>query len=394
MLGIQKPDDWEDGEEEEEDEDEQEEHEEQEEEEEGDGGGGDGSGESGRGDGNGDSDAAEVASIAATEAVDEHLVVGDSDKEEEEDAAPSEPAAGASGGHAKKRQHVENDVSPTLARELDALDTYRSQALNLNRQGASVAAATRESDRARLTRFLVWVNAKYALKSPATLTIFAHSKIGAAAQRYIKELVETHERKYSYAAKLAASFVIAAKFVAAHRTTVQASTTGDTPVAQLSALHNQCRQQAHQQDKFDVGEKPDAWLDWEAVQRARVTAEAAISSAKTDAEKFKFVRDVTVLRLLADQPPDRVGVARTLQLGVTLKRMSDGYELDLSEPGAHKTSAVFGATRTTINDSITPWLDRYIKLADITEGSCASRARRILGQSGRAGRAILVSCAT
>ena len=87
------------------------------------GGGGDGSGEGGGGDGNGDSDAAEVASIAATEAVDEHLVVGDSDKENEEDAAPSEPAAGASGGHAKKRQHVENDVSPTHLQESSTLST-------------------------------------------------------------------------------------------------------------------------------------------------------------------------------------------------------------------------------------------------------------------------------
>ena len=234
-----------------------------------------------------------------------------------------------------------------------------------------MAAATRESDRARLTRFLVWVNAKYALKSPATLTIFAHSKIGAAAQRYIKELVETHERKYSYPAKMAASFVIAAKFVASRRTAISATTRiNETPVAQLSALHSQCRQQAQQEEKFDVGgNKPTAWLDWDAVQRVRVAAETALSSAKTDSEKFKFVRDVTVLRLLADQPPDRVGVVRTLQLGVTLKRKDDdSYELDLSDPGAHKTSAVFGATRTTINASITPLLDRYIKLAKIPDG--------------------------
>ena len=204
-LGIQKPDDWEDGEdgeeggeEGEEEEEEEEEQAEQEEEEEGDGGGGDGSGEGGGGDGDGDSDAVEVASIAATEVVDEHPVVGDGDEEEEDTAAPPEPACGASGGHAKKRQHIEKDVSPTLVRELDALDAHRSAALNLDRQGVSVVTATREADRARLTRFLVWVNATYTLKSPATLSIFAHSKIGAAAQRYIKELVETHERKYSY----------------------------------------------------------------------------------------------------------------------------------------------------------------------------------------------------
>ena len=83
-------------------------------------------------------------------------------------------------------------------------------------------------------------------------------------------------RKYSYAAKLAPSFVIAAKFVAAHRTTVQASTTGDTPVAQLSALHNQCRQQAHQQDKFD-GRAPVCLHQsrWERMGRRRPISNAS-----------------------------------------------------------------------------------------------------------------------
>lgn len=130
-------------------------------------------------------------------------------------------------------------------------------------------------------------------------------------------------------------------------------------------MHRQCRQQARQQDQFDVSGKAE-FLDWEAVQRVRVAAEKALGSAKTKAAKLKLIRDVTILRLLADQPPDRVGVVRTLRLGGSLKRKPDGsYELDLSEPGAHKTSAVFGATRTSINASISPWLDRYITAAEI-----------------------------
>ena len=35
-------------------------------------------------------------------------------------------------------------------------------------------------------------------------------------------------------------------------------------------------------------------------------------------------RDVLILRLLADQPPDRVGVVRSLKLGGCLKRKLDG----------------------------------------------------------------------
>ena len=100
-----------------------------------------------------------------------------------------------------------------------------------------------------------------------------------------------------------------------------------------------------------------------------MAAETALAAAKTDAAKLKLVRDVTVLRLLADQPPDRVGVTRKLKLGATLKRKDDGsYDLDLSEPGSHKTAAIFGATRTTLNACITPWLDRYSRLFDIRDG--------------------------
>ena len=176
-----------------------------------------------------------------------------------------------------------------------------------------------------------------------------------------------HGRKYSYAAKLAASFVAVASFVASHR-----ASGGDAPtvqsVAQLTALHLQCRQQARQQDKFDLAEKPEAWLEWDAIQHVRVAAEAALANAKSNANKLKLTRDVTVLRLIADQPPDRVGVVRTLKLGATLKKLDGSYELDLSEPGLHKTSAVFGATRTSINASITPWLDRYIEMAGVPQG--------------------------
>ena len=100
-----------------------------------------------------------------------------------------------------------------------------------------------------------------------------------------------------------------------------------------------------------------------------MAAETALAAAKTDGAKLKLVRDVTVLRLRADQPPDRVGVTRKLKLGATLKRKDDGsYELDLNDPGSHKTAAVFGVTRTTLNASITPWLDRYIRLFDIQDG--------------------------
>jgi hypothetical protein len=356
-LGMKLPDGWQEEAEAEEDEDEEDEDDDEEE------------------DGGDDEADSDEVSVTATEVMEERLEDEDfcSDAEAGE-AVASPPAAHRASDHTPKRVKVaELEVSPALTRQLDAMNAHRAVALNVERSGGCVASTTRESDRARILRFIKWMNNTLTFKSPPTLTIFAHSRIGPVAHQYIRELIEKHERKYSYAAKMAASFVIAAKFVASRRTATTA--TDDTPVVQLAALHRQCSQQARQESNFDVGGKTD-FLDWEAVQRVRLAAEKALGAVKTKAAKLKLTRDVTVLRLLADQPPDRVGVIRTLRLGGSLKRKPDGsYELDLSEPGAHKTSSIFGATRTSINASISPWLDRYIESADIPADGFLFHAR-------------------
>ena len=378
-LGIARPDDWavEEEEEEEKEEEEVEEEEEgavmeEEEDEEdeggaegggnedGDGAAGGGGGGSGNDDDDDDAGSDHAVSIAGTEVVDEPVVLGANDDDAEaEHASPIKPT---------KRQHVELEpiyVTPKLEAELSAFQAHRVTPLNQARKGAAVTQATCESDRVRVLRFLAWLRSNYKLKSPPTLGIFSNANIGKAARRYAEDLVEVQGRKYSYTAKIAASLVAVASFVATQRAS-RGDTASTQPVAELSALHLQCRQQARQEDKFDLAERPESWLDWDAIQRVRVAAETALSTATTDAKKLTFTRDVTVLRLLADQPPDRVGIVRSLKLGTTLKRKPDGsYELDLSEPGAHKTSAVFGPSRTTINASIAPWLDRYIELAEI-----------------------------
>ena len=146
--------------------------------------------------------------------------------------------------------------------------------------------------------------------------LFGNKYIGTAVERYVKDIVHQHARTWAYAARLLSSFVATARFVVAQRG-------GQDPngsIAKLTALHGQSTQQARIESKFSLAEKPAGFLDWDAVQRVRAAAETALRAAKTDAAKLKGVRDVTVLRLLADQPPDRVGVTRTLQLGSTLKR--------------------------------------------------------------------------
>ena len=160
---------------------------------------------------------------------------------------------------------------------------------------------------------MAWLNQTFKFKVSPTLGVFAHSQVGAAAQRYIKELVEKHGRKYGYVANMAASLVAVASFVSVRR--------GGSPdsnvVAELSALHLQCCQQARKQKKFDLAEKPAAWLSWDQVQRVRVAAEEALSAATTDAQKLKLTCDVTVLRLLAAA----AAVAQQLDAGLVVGDM-------------------------------------------------------------------------
>ena len=99
-------------------------------------------------------------------------------------------------------------------------------------------------------------------------------------------------------------------------------------------------------------------------------AEAALAAYRgpSAAKRRALTRDVVLLYVLTHQPPDRVGVTRLLRLGHTCKRTGPrSFELDLSAPGAHKTSAIFGPTITTIPPPVAAWLARWVELAAVPE---------------------------
>ena len=86
------------------------------------------------------------------------------------------------------------------------------------------------------------------------------------------------------------------------------------------------------------------------------------------AQRREAVRDVALMMCLTHQPPDRVGVCRLLKLGGTLKRTpAGGFELDLSEPGDHKTIAAFGPSLTTVPEAIAKALKAHLALSAVPE---------------------------
>ena len=69
------------------------------------------------------------------------------------------------------------------------------------------------------------------------------------------------------------------------------------------------------------------------------------------------------------QPPDRVGIYRTLKLGASLLPTGDGgHQLNVTESNAHKTASIFGMTRTTMPRAISLRINAYIQAANLQAG--------------------------
>ena len=98
----------------------------------------------------------------------------------------------------------------------------------------------------------------------------------------------------------------------------------------------------------------------------------------------KRLFDATLLVWLTSVPPDRVKVARTLQLGGSLKPTADGgFDLDLATPDAHKTAAIFGPSRTPVPEAACALLKAWVAAAGLT--AAAKPYVFVLGGGGGGG---------
>ena len=258
-------------------------------------------------------------------------------------------------GRAKKAAKVVPytlvDVPPALQRELDAFTEWRLKPINRDRQGVSVEPITVAGNRADALRLLGWLKTERNVV-PTLCGVFGSDRLGAAVQAFIIHL-RARGRTYSTCAGYAKSFIAIARFVHAMRTAraSQGVVVSSKYVDDMRRAHQQTMHQARQEQKFAAA-KPKAWLDWSQVLAARCKAMREYERHKADEDgghlQRKRLFDATLLTWLSSVPPDRVSVSRKLQLGVTLKPTSTGFDLDLSTPDAHKTAAIFGPTVTPV----------------------------------------------
>jgi hypothetical protein len=290
--------------------------------------------------------------------------------EVEEEPPSVDAVADESGSSGRQRASSayaleEAAIPARLEAELIAFAKWRISAINRDRKGIAVAATTAIQERNNVLRLLGWLRTVKKLVTP-TMSIFASPQIGLVVQRYV-EVLSDQGRKWSTLSRYVGSFVAVARFVHAQRAVGDSS----SPIDQLEALHVQTLQKARQQTTFDLANPPPRWLDWSDVQRARCAAEEALAALDGKASPLKrqqLTRDVALLMMLTYQPPDRVGITRMLQLGGSLKSTKDGFLLDLSKPGMHKTAAVFGPSTTSVPAAIASQLHAHLVLSAVPEG--------------------------
>ena len=297
--------------------------------------------------GSGDHSEGEV-SVAPTEEF-EH----NSDREELGDVSGG--ADGSVGGAQVKKgsliKYTLVVVPPALQRELDEFVRWRTLTVNSERNGVCVEAVTAAGNKSDVLRLLGWLKTERNV-APSLCGVFGSARLGSAVQQFITHL-RSCGRTFTTCAGYVKSFAIVARFVHATRTAraPHGTVISSTPVDAMHGLLAQAKQQGRLEEKFSG--KPPAWLDWAQVQTARARAvrlyeSAAEASTVTAGTLHKLLFDATLLTWLTSVPPDRVGVSRLLRLGDTLNSTASGFDLDLSRPGQHKTSAAFGPTITAV----------------------------------------------
>ena len=241
------------------------------------------------------------------------------------------------------------DIPPALQRELDSFAEWRLKPINRDRDGVSVEAVTVAGNKADALRLLGWLKSEKNI-APSFGGVFGSERLGQAVQAFVEHL-RACGRTYATCAGYIKSFIAVARFVHAARVAraPRGEAVSTTAVDAMRRAHRQIMQQARLEQKFSA--KPKAWLDWPAVLTARARAVSQYELRKEEGGPGARTRlfDAALLTWLTVVPPDRVGVARKLQLGVTLKPTAGGgFELDLRTPDAHKTAALFGPSTTPV----------------------------------------------
>ena len=325
----------------------------------GDGGGG---GDDEGGGGSQGSDGSQSGGGGVDDRTTHHATTSHMAEEDDADTAPDAPATSG------KRKRATFTPTPALDAELAAFERFRTSEVNRERRGKKVKAVTAADDVRRTLAFLSYLLNEKGHQAKG-LRLFASPQIGAVVQDYVNFKTTTCE--YSSIAKTVGSLVAVARYtLAALKAQGSSTTVNQTPLNELVALHTQCLSEGRQQSQFSVAKPPQNWLDWSECNAARLAAEKALAryNGSGTTKRLGLIRDACLLKLLTAMVPDRVGVYRLLKMGATLKRVGDGFDVDLSAPDSHKTQAFFGPTCHSVTTGVAARLVQLVEADSLVSG--------------------------
>ena len=242
------------------------------------------------------------------------------------------------------KTYILTRVPPSLKSDLDAFILTRTATFAARRQGGAVQSISAEADRTAVLRFFGYLERLQRIPQGADLSIglLLRADVGDLAQGYATWLQNSQQCKFSTIANYLNGLVTATTYAYTNfEPENEVLNMEPTPLTQLINLRGQAEKASKTQQMYE--KRVGGWLEWEDVQKARVSAMTKLSDAAqtaTPAAKRNVLRDAAALSLLSLIPPDRVGCIRKLRLGHTLKRkQSGGWSIDLSrQRDGHKTS--------------------------------------------------------
>ena len=271
------------------------------------------------------------------------------------------------------KTYILQRVPPALRCELDAFLLFRTETFAARRAGGAVQSISAEADTTTLLRFFGWMQHTNRPVVSESITFMIRDDLGDIAQEYAQWLQTTQRCKFSTIANYINGLVSITSYCYAHLAPNDALLAMDpNPLTQLINLRGQAEKASKTQQMYD--KRVGGWLEWEGVQKARVSAMAKLgemaTGGTTGPAKRNMLRDCCALSLLSLIPPDRVGCIRKLRFGHTLKKKpSGGWAMDLSKQrDGHKTSRFYGPFAASLPTALTPILDKYEQLFSLEMG--------------------------
>eukprot|EP00741_Cyanophora_paradoxa_P004855 tig00000836_g4710.t1 len=268
----------------------------------------------------------------------------------------------------------ESEMSRELRNQLAAFQTWRTSALNPDRQGGAAERSTvLVNDVGTIFRLLGYVKERERV-GPLTMDLFARTDFVEIYVRFLGYLRSERRLAAGTLAGYTQSVMQAYAFVHSRTAGAEAGADREGPHARpLRNLKTQLEKEKKQQRGWK--KRGPNWVSFEAVLSARREALEAFEAAPLERDRALALREAVLIGFLSITPA-RVGVVRRLQIGQTLRRDGGAWAISLTEM-RHETGELVSKTAKS-HGAITGWLFASSNGTCLSESGWAVFVRRVM----------------